>query len=120
MGIKSKIDAFSEKHGASMGIIAKTGEEAKRLYALLSADYAVHLLSPDSTRFKNGITVTSVQMAKGLEFDEVLLPDVDGRNYRTEYDRRLLYIACTRAMHRLTLLWTGERSPLLADAGQQA
>ena len=39
--------------------------------------------------------------AFGLEFDEVILPFADDRTYCTEFDRNLLYVACTRAMHRL-------------------
>ena len=38
--------------------------------------------------------------------------------YATDYDRSLLYIACTRAMHRLTLLHTGELSRLIVS-GQE-
>ena len=40
---------------------------------------------------------------EGLEFDEVIVPDADNGNYDSDYDRNLLYIACTRAMHKLTL-----------------
>jgi DNA helicase-2/ATP-dependent DNA helicase PcrA len=111
--IKDMIDAFGGNAYASLGIIAKTNEDAKMLYTLLSADYNVHLVSPESTRFENGVTVTSVQMSKGLEFDEVIIPDANSGKYDGEYDRSLLYIACTRAMHRLTLLWTGKRSALI-------
>ena len=62
--------------------------------------------------FRNGVTITSVQMSKGLEFDEVLIPQADDRTYSSRYDRSLLYIACTRAMHRLTLTYTGRITPL--------
>lgn len=85
-----------------------SNQDAKLLYDLLSTDYDVYLLSPESTRFANGVLVTSIQMSKGLEFDEVIIPYVSRDTYNTEYDRSLLYIACTRAMHRLTLLYTGD------------
>jgi DNA helicase-2/ATP-dependent DNA helicase PcrA len=111
--IKGIIDTFERSAYASLGIIAKTSEDAKQLYVLLSAEYNVHLISPDSTRFENGVTVTSVHMSKGLEFDEVIIPGADCVKYGDEYDRSLLYIACTRAMHRLTLLWTGKPSALI-------
>ena len=39
--------------------------------------------------------------------------DASARNYRTEMERNLLYVACTRAMHRLSLISTGEPSGLL-------
>jgi len=111
--IRNGIETFTKRNYASLGIIVKTNGDAKRLYELLSADYEVHLLSSDSTHFKSGVTVTSIQMSKGLEFDEVIIPDVGYEHYSTDYDRSLLYIACTRAMHRLTLLYAGNVSSLV-------
>ena len=70
----------------------------------------MNLLTYDSDTFYDGIMVTAVSMAKGLEFDEVVIPDVDSWNYDTEYDRGLLYVACTRAIHRLTLLHSSRAS----------
>ena len=96
-----------------MGIIVKTSADAKRLYDLLSGEHPVHLLSKDSTRFTNGVSIMAIRMAKGLEFDEVIVPDADNRNYDSDYDRNLLYIACTRAMHKLTLFYTGSPSRFL-------
>lgn len=111
--IGNGICAFLKSSFSSLGIITKTNRDAKLLYDLLSTDYDVYLLSPESTRFANGVSVTSIQMSKGLEFDEVIIPYVNRDNYNTEYDRSLLYIACTRAMHRLTLLYTGDVSPII-------
>ena len=105
------IKEFEEGGNASLGIVVKTDTEAKRLYDLLSREHPIHLLSQNSIRFTNGVSITSIRMAKGLEFDEVIVPDADNRNYDLDYDRNLLYIACTRAMHKLTLLYTGSPSP---------
>lgn len=112
--IKNETDAFTagEDRG-SLGIICKTNAAASELYETLIETCHVNLISPESTCFRKGVSVTSVQMAKGLEFDEVMAADVDAETYKTEYDRTLLYIACTRAMHRLTLLHAGEKSPLI-------
>jgi DNA helicase-2/ATP-dependent DNA helicase PcrA len=60
------------------------------------------------------VIITTVPLAKGLEFDEVLVPFVSSDHYHTELDKRLLYIACTRAMHYLTVTFTKERSGFLA------
>lgn len=107
------IKEFEKGENASLGIVVKTSADAKRLYDLISEELQVHLISQDSTRFTNGVSITSVRMAKGLEFDEVIVPDADNRNYDSDYDRNLLYIACTRAMHKLTLFYTGSPSPFL-------
>lgn len=111
--IKTGIANFVKKGYASLGIITKTNGEAKQLYELLSSEGNVHLLSPNSSRFANGVLITSVQMSKGLEFDEVIIPFVSNEFYSTEYEKGLLYIAVTRAMHRLRLLYVGTASPFI-------
>jgi DNA helicase-2/ATP-dependent DNA helicase PcrA len=103
---------FRKTEHRSMGIICKTQAQANYLWGQLKGTGA-HLLTDESTRFPDGIMVTTVHLAKGLEFDEVIVPFVSAGNYRTEFDRRLLYIACTRAMHELHLLFTKEMSPLI-------
>lgn len=113
--ITARIRQFEEGENVSLGIIVKTSADAKRLYNAISGEYAVHLLSKDSIRFTNGVSIASIRMAKGLEFDEVIVPDADDRNYHSDYDRNLLYIACTRAMHKLTLFYTGRPSPFLPE-----
>lgn len=112
--IKTKLDNFLQSDNVSLGIILKTNSAAKEMYDILKEDYDVQHISMDSTHFANGISVTSVQMSKGLEFDEVVLPDVNEDGYYSKYDRGLLYIACTRAMHKLTLLYTGKPSHFLS------
>src|SRR5690606_34346974 len=107
---------FSDRFRASghnmLAIICKTPSQAKALYDCLSAP-DVYLLNEESTLFREGVVVTTATMAKGLEFDEVIVPDVSSDNYKNEMDRSMLYIACTRAMHRLTVTYSGERSKQL-------
>jgi DNA helicase-2/ATP-dependent DNA helicase PcrA len=112
--IRNKLDVFLKSDYASLAIILKTNAIAENFYNKLSPDYDVHLISPKSTYFTNGITITSVQMSKGLEFDEVIIPNANQQNYESEHDRNLLYIACTRAMHKLTITYTDEVSPLIS------
>ena len=95
----------------TLGIILRSQKAADAFYERLrlgenAAD--VTLLNSGSRKFRPGITVTSVRMSKGLEFDEVIVPGVSEEQYGKESGRMLLYVACTRAMHRLTLTCTGE------------
>lgn len=113
--IEKAVRDFISGNHATLGIITKTDREAGELYDALHLVEQIHLLTPDSTNFKNGVTITSIRMAKGLEFDEVIIPDTDSRTYGSESDRSLLYIACTRAMHDLTLLYTGIPSPFIGQ-----
>ena len=112
--LADRISAFHRGGYNALGIITRTNTEAKELFDRLKERQAeVNLITPESKSFQNGATVLSIQMSKGLEFDEVILPFADDRTYRTEFDRNLLYVACTRAMHRLTLTCTGRPSRLL-------
>lgn len=52
-------------------------------------------------------------MAKRLEFDAVVICDADSRNYHDQDDKDLLYAACIRALHRLSLSGEKELSPLI-------
>lgn len=73
----------------------------------------IRLEKSDSTAVLNGTFIIPVYMYKGLEFDAVLICDADYEHYSTKEDKKLLYIACTRALHRLNLFYTGTVSPLL-------
>ena len=109
-----QVEAFHQGKYNAMGIVTRTNSAAKELYEKLKARGAgVELITPESSAFHNGATVLSIQMSKGLEFDQVLLPQVDGETYHTDFDRNLLYVACTRAMHRLSLTCVGKATSLL-------
>lgn len=97
----------------STAIICKTAAQVAQLHELL-ADVPHTILNGTSKTFASGVLLTTIQYAKGLEFDVVIVPYVDAATYSTDFDRGLLYIATTRALHELTMLVsTYERSPLL-------
>ncbi len=98
---------------ASVGIICKTHQQANRLYEQLRSRISVHLMDTDQPETFSGVMLMPVYMAKGLEFDAAILCGVDDQNYRTGFDRQLLYVSCTRALHRLAILHTGKPSRFL-------
>jgi DNA helicase II / ATP-dependent DNA helicase PcrA len=104
-GIKRIIEDFKHSASKSLGIICKTNRQAEILHRNVGLA-KTQLLAADSTSFKEGVVITSAHLAKGLEFDEVLVPFASARHYQTDVDKRMLYIACTRAMHKLTLTYT--------------
>ena len=103
-GIMGLISTYRKSGYKSLGIICKTEQQAREMADVLKS-YAndISFLSSQSSAFVQGIVITSAHMAKGLEFDEVIIPQTDERNYRSEIDKSMLYVAVTRAMHRLTL-----------------
>jgi DNA helicase-2/ATP-dependent DNA helicase PcrA len=71
------------------------------------------LLIRESAEFERGVLVLPVFLAKGLEFDAVVIADVSTAQYSAKYDRRLLYVACSRALHKLDLICSGDLSPFV-------
>lgn len=112
--IKIEIEEFKKSDNATLGIILKTDNDAKAIYDVLREEYSVHLISSESSSFIKGVSITSIKMSKGLEFDEVIVPSVNNKTYYSDYDRSLLYIACTRAMHKLKLTYVGTLTQLIS------
>ncbi|RZU98309.1 HelD family protein [Spiribacter vilamensis] len=115
--LRSMIDAFKASEHNTLAIIARTDRQARRLEQALTSHYpGLQRLDTQSRSFRPGVILCTAHMAKGLEFDRVIVADVSARQYISEMDRNLLYVACTRAMHRLALTHVGEPSEWLAEA----
>lgn len=97
----------------SIGLICKTEKNALSLFQCLEDKIDIQLIKNESVSDLHGVFIIPVYMSKGLEFDAVLICDTDITNYNNEDDKKLLYIASTRALHRLNLFCLGEGSPLL-------
>ncbi|QIL77526.1 HelD family protein [Hymenobacter sp. HDW8] len=107
--------SFQNAGHHSLGIICKTLRQAEQVYEALKKAPHIQLLTAESTTFKEGVVITTAHLAKGLEFDTVLVPFASARNYRTEVDKSMLYVACTRAMHQLTLTYSHTITAFLAS-----
>ncbi|WP_244857311.1 3'-5' exonuclease [Halorhodospira halophila] len=108
------IEAFRVSEHNALAILTKTPKQARAIFRALPESMTdVRLLDEASEVFSTGIVVCTVPLSKGLEFDRVIVPHASAQNYASEMDRKLLYVACTRAMHRLALTYRGEPSPFI-------
>jgi len=113
-GIVNLVNTFKISDYKSLGIICKTESQAKDIYEKLKVYCEdAYFLSNQSAVFIQGIIITSAHMAKGLEFDEVIIPRGDEKNYNSQIDRSQLYVAVTRAMHRLSLTYSEKLTRLI-------
>lgn len=111
--ILKEVNTCMEKGYRSIGLICKSERNALRLFDSLKDKIDLQLIKNESVADLHGVFIIPVYMSKGLEFDAVLICDTDALNYNNEDDKNLLYIACTRALHRLNLFCLGDMSPLL-------
>ncbi|MFB9279616.1 HelD family protein [Cohnella cellulosilytica] len=107
-----------ERGMQTIAIVCRTDEDCARLAEQLrEAGLEANLISENQTQYRGGLTVVPAYLSKGLEFDAVLVADADDRRYAAApQDAKLLYVACTRALHRLTLMYQGRPTPLIAEA----
>jgi len=107
---------FSREPNATVALLARHPEQADAYYSALKMADIPNLRrvrSFDFT-FRPGVEITDVKQVKGLEYDYVVLLDVNASTYPEEDDaRHLLHIGATRAAHQLWIVTTATPSPLL-------
>ncbi|NLI52989.1 MAG: UvrD-helicase domain-containing protein [Clostridiales bacterium] len=111
--IRKDIQDFTAQGYASIGIITRTRAEAEQAYHALGTDVSLHAVLGGEDEFPRGAVVLPAYLAKGLEFDAVILTNAGGGNYAEQDERLLLYTACTRALHELRVYHIGPASPFL-------
>ncbi len=102
----------------SIAVICKTAEESKRVYGHIGKRLQAKLITKDDEEFVKGTVVIPTYLAKGLEFDGVILYNACEKAYHRQNERKLLYVACTRALHRLNIYYEGSVSPFIGEMDQ--
>ncbi len=107
-----KLQASSFK---SIAVITKTEADSRVAYEAIKLQgcETVQLITKETLSFDKGVMVIPVYLAKGVEFDAVLIYDASSKTYSQESERKLLYTACTRAMHQLNLYSTDDWSKFI-------
>lgn len=111
--IVKEIKLCQEKGFQSICLICKTEKNSTYLFNKIKHKLDIQLIKNGSASDLQGVFILPVYMSKGLEFDAVLICDADSQNYHDEDDKNLLYVACTRALHKLSLFCENEVSPLI-------
>ncbi len=104
---------------ASVAVLTRFPEQADVYYGGLRRAEVPRLrrVQRDEFSFEPGIDVTDARQVKGLEFDYVIMVDVNTSTYpETDECRHLMHIAATRAAYQLWLVSTAEPSLLLPES----
>lgn len=115
--INNKIEAHLKDGYKSIAIIAKDMLECEKLEKSLSKIRDdVKLIRGKDSEYNAGISIVPSYLAKGLEFDCVIISNANSQKYTSSsLDIKLLYVTITRAMSKLDILYQGEKTPILGS-----
>ena len=108
--IASQVADLRAQKFETIAILCKSAAESKAAFEALSGVEDIKLVKSGSIEYEQGVVVIPAYLAKGIEFDAVIIYDASEGVYGDESLRRLFYTACTRAMHYLQLFSVGEPS----------
>ena len=75
---------------------------------LENTNFNYNVVKKDDNEYNAGVNILTSQLAKGLEFDAVIINDASKEKYNSKEDMNLLYVSTTRALHELIVLYNGE------------
>ncbi|MDO4856106.1 MAG: RNA polymerase recycling motor HelD [Limosilactobacillus gorillae] len=117
--VLTTLEADQAEHDTT-AVIAKTLADAKQIAALLKeAGQKVTLIQTENQRLVPGTIVVPSYLAKGLEFDAVIVWDANKEKYHGDEERQLVYTICSRAMHALTVTSVGPVTELISQIPSQ-
>ena len=123
LSIATSVQKLRQKDDVrSIAILTKWREIANKIGdVLIAAEIPGVTVLTAGRRIETDIIVSPTILTKGLEFDAVIVANAGKDNYNeTEFDRMLLYLACTRARHHLEIHWYGTRSPIVPSVDRLA
>jgi len=108
---------FENNNISSLAVLCKDYKHADIMYEKLS-DYKklmnFKLTNYNEDDYKDGLLVMPIERAKGLEFDAVMIVDLDANHYPNDIlSAKLLYVAITRALHRVYVLTKEEKNDFI-------
>lgn len=110
----NEIKVWQEKGYDTIAVICKDEVQTDAVREALRQYIEVNSESLETTEFTRGVMVLPIYMTKGLEFDTVLLMDPSKDAYpKNDANAKLLYVAATRALHELTIVYNESLSELL-------
>ena len=115
--IKRILEQYKTQNYKTIAIICKNEEEAQELYIKLEMNDIKNITLND-TEYNGGICIITSYLAKGLEFDGVIISNSGEEEYDSNkmIDMKLLYVAMTRPLHELTILYKNDiTKPLLLN-----
>lgn len=114
VAVLSNVLRDNEKHEMTTAVITKDLASAKFVHKMLAdRGEKATLIATANQRLVDGTLIIPSYLAKGLEFDAVIMWGASKENYHRVDETQLVYTITSRAMYKLDIIYTGEKSPLL-------
>lgn len=115
--LQAEIHRLRSDDVSTVAVLARTEARCEELHKQLNkAGMKANLIAAGQQHYEGGVSVVPSFMAKGLEFDAVIILDVNDEQYEaTPQDAKLLYVSCTRALHSLQLWYDTTPSALISQ-----
>lgn len=114
VAVLSNVLRDNEKHKMTTAVITKDLASAKFVHQMLEdRGEKATLIATANQRLVDGTLIIPSYLAKGLEFDAVIMWGASKENYHRLDETQLVYTITSRAMYKLDIIYTGEKSPLL-------
>ena len=107
--IAKRVKDYLDNGYKSIAIVYKNQTEMAKISKLLKENNIENeIIYKDQEKYNGGVCILTSYLSKGLEFDVVIVADSDESNYVSSnvLDMKLLYVAMTRALHKLELIYT--------------
>jgi DNA helicase II / ATP-dependent DNA helicase PcrA len=111
--IAGDVEALLQSGHSTVAIICKTAAESETLYERLCDLCDVGLITKTDVHYRKRAFVIPSYLAKGLEFDAVIVANANQETYGKNHHRKLLYTVCSRALHVLHVYYDGVCSPFI-------
>lgn len=113
--IKEMLDQFEKDRIPTVALVTRDDAASSVLYeSLRNMGVRTNRITMEQKEYFGGISIVPIYLTKGMEFDSVILLDVDKEQYLDDdLHAKLLYVGCTRALHQLTLAYDKSLSPLV-------
>lgn len=106
--IVNKVKEYQSQGFKSIAIVYKDQTNMMELNRLLKKEkIESEIIYKDQEKYNGGVCILTSYLSKGLEFDVVIIADADDSIYLSNniLDMKLLYVAMTRALHKLELIY---------------
>lgn len=117
--VKKQIKKLQTGGYKSISLICKSMDECKRVKKYFDKDGGIsaRILTGEEVEYSGGVMLVPSYVAKGLEFDVVFIINIEDVYSSEDIDVKLLYVAMTRAMHKLYVYYKGNTITLLDGIG---